>query len=94
MSLARIRRARQRPTVGPQNFRIGPTSTATCPAYRLAHDIGGIGFKTTDELAGWLGVDRSSPLRMRAGIAYALQQLTNKGHCAFPRTAWPRSPKA
>ena len=29
--------------------------------YRLAHDIGGIGFKTADELAGRLGVDRSSP---------------------------------
>ncbi len=30
--------------------------------YRLAHDIRGIGFKTTDELAGRLGVDKSSPL--------------------------------
>jgi exodeoxyribonuclease V alpha subunit len=53
--------------------------------YRLAHDIGGIGFKTADELAGRLGVDRSSPLRARAGVAYALQQLTNEGHCAFPQ---------
>ena len=53
--------------------------------YRLAHDISGIGFKTADELAGRLGVDRSSPLRARAGVAYALQQLTNEGHCAFPQ---------
>ena len=53
--------------------------------YRLAHDIRGIGFKTADELAGRLGVDKSSPLRARAGVAYVLQQLTNEGHCAFPQ---------
>ena len=53
--------------------------------YRLAHDIRGVGFKTADELAGRLGVDKSSPLRARAGVAYVLQQLTNEGHCAFPQ---------
>ena len=52
--------------------------------YRLAYDIKGIGFKTADELAGRLGVDKSSPLRARAGVGYALQQLTTEGHCAFP----------
>ena len=52
--------------------------------YRLAHDIRGIGFKTADELAGRLGIDKSSPLRARAGVGYVLQQLTNEGHCAFP----------
>ncbi len=53
--------------------------------YRLAHDIRGIGFKTADELAERLGVDKSSPLRARAGVGYALLQLTNEGHCAFPQ---------
>ena len=53
--------------------------------YRLAHDISGIGFKTADELAGRLGVDKSSPLRARAGVGYVLLQLTNEGHCAFPQ---------
>ena len=53
--------------------------------YRLAHDIRGIGFKTADELAGRLGVDKNSPLRARAGVAYVLLQLTNEGHCAFPQ---------
>ena len=53
--------------------------------YRLAHDIRGIGFKTADELAERLGVDRSSPLRARAGVGYVLLQLTNEGHCAFPQ---------
>ena len=31
--------------------------------YRLAYDIKGIGFKTADELAGRLGVEKDSPLR-------------------------------
>jgi exodeoxyribonuclease V alpha subunit len=52
--------------------------------YRLAYDIHGIGFKTADELAAKLGIERSSPLRARAGIRYALQQLTTKGHCFYP----------
>jgi exodeoxyribonuclease V alpha subunit len=52
--------------------------------YRLAYDIKGIGFKTADELAGRLGVDRNSPQRAQAGVGYALQQLTTEGHCAFP----------
>jgi exodeoxyribonuclease V alpha subunit len=52
--------------------------------YRLAYDIKGIGFKTADELAARLGVDRSSPQRAQAGVGYALQELTTEGHCAFP----------
>ncbi len=52
--------------------------------YRLAYDIKGIGFKIADELAARLGVDKSSPQRARAGVGYALQQLTTEGHCAFP----------
>ena len=52
--------------------------------FRLAYDIHGIGFKTADELAAKLGIERSSPLRARAGIRYALQQLTTKGHCFYP----------
>lgn len=52
--------------------------------YRLAYDIKGIGFKTADELAARLGVDRSAPQRARAGVGYALQELTTEGHCASP----------
>ena len=52
--------------------------------YRLASDIRGIGFKTADALAEQLGIDRSSPLRARAGVCYTLQELTSDGHCAFP----------
>jgi exodeoxyribonuclease V alpha subunit len=52
--------------------------------YRLATDIWGIGFKSADQLAGRLGIDRSSPLRARAAVRYVLQQLSQEGHCGFP----------
>jgi len=52
--------------------------------YRLATDIWGVGFRTADELAGRLGIDRMSPLRARAALGYVLQQLSNEGHVGFP----------
>jgi exodeoxyribonuclease V alpha subunit len=52
--------------------------------YRLATDIWGVGFKTADELAARLGVDRASPLRARAALRYVLQQLSSEGHVGFP----------
>jgi exodeoxyribonuclease V alpha subunit len=52
--------------------------------YRLATDIWGVGFRTADDLAGRLGIDRGSPLRARAAIRYVLQQLSNDGHVGFP----------
>ena len=33
-----------------------------------------------------MGIDRQSPLRARAALRYALQELTQQGHCGFPRT--------
>ena len=53
--------------------------------YRLARDIWGIGFKSADQIAASLGIGKQSDLRARAGVSYALQELTNDGHCAFPR---------
>ena len=52
--------------------------------YRLADDIRGIGFKTADELAAKLGVDRNSPFRARAAVQYSLQDLAGQGHCGYP----------
>jgi exodeoxyribonuclease V alpha subunit len=54
--------------------------------YCLARDIRGIGFLTADRIAERLGVDRHSELRARAGLEWVLQELTNDGHCAYPRT--------
>jgi len=53
--------------------------------YRLARDIRGIGFKSADAIAARVGVGRESELRARAGVEFTLQELTNEGHCAYPR---------
>ena len=50
--------------------------------YCLAIDIPGVGFKTADELALKLGMDKHSPKRARAGVCHVLQEFSNKGHCA------------
>ncbi len=55
--------------------------------YRLATDIWGFGFKTADDLAGRLGIDRASPLRARAAVRFVLQQLSQKGHVGYPEAA-------
>ena len=52
--------------------------------YRLADDIRGIGFKTADELAAKLGIDRNSPYRARAAVQYTLQDLAGQGHVGYP----------
>ena len=52
--------------------------------YQLADDVRGIGFKTADELAAKLGIDRNSPYRARAAVQYTLQDLASQGHCGFP----------
>jgi exodeoxyribonuclease V alpha subunit len=52
--------------------------------YQLADDIRGIGFKTADELAAKLGIDRNSPHRARAALCYSLQQLAAQGHVGYP----------
>src|SRR4051794_30353369 len=53
--------------------------------YRLARDIWGIGFKTADQIAASLGIAMDSDIRARAGVEHVLHELTNEGHCAFPR---------
>ncbi|MFV0466904.1 MAG: ATP-dependent RecD-like DNA helicase [Lachnospiraceae bacterium] len=48
--------------------------------YRLADDIWGIGFKTADQIAGKLGFDNNSYVRLRSGLMYTLSELSNDGH--------------
>src|SRR5216683_2104158 len=54
--------------------------------YRLATDIWGVGFKSADQIAIKLGIDRHSPLRARAAVRYVLQKLSDEGHCGVPET--------
>ncbi len=55
--------------------------------YRLATDVWGFGFKTADELAARLGIDRASPLRARAALRFVLQEASQQGHVAAPEDA-------
>jgi exodeoxyribonuclease V alpha subunit len=51
--------------------------------YQLADDIRGIGFKTADELAAKMGIDRNSPYRARAAVRYTLGELASQGHVGY-----------
>ena len=56
----------------------------TANPYRLARDIRGIGFKTADAIARKLGIAKTAMIRVRAGIAYALTEAMDDGHCGLP----------
>ncbi len=50
--------------------------------YQLADDIWGIGFKTADTIAAKLGTAKDSFARLRSGLFYTLNHLSeNDGHC-------------
>jgi len=53
--------------------------------YRISEDISGIGFKTADEIAQKVGIERHSPHRIKAGILYVLQAASNDGNTYLPR---------
>jgi exodeoxyribonuclease V alpha subunit len=55
--------------------------------YRLAADVDGIGFRTADQIAQSLGLERDNAERLAAGIQYALLQIAQSGHCCVPDTA-------
>lgn len=48
--------------------------------YRLVEDIWGVGFKTADDLALKLGLDRTSVHRAQAGLLHALTEAMGDGH--------------
>ena len=52
--------------------------------YRLARDIRGIGFRTADQIASKLGIEKTAMIRVRAGISYALSEAMDDGHCGLP----------
>jgi exodeoxyribonuclease V alpha subunit len=57
--------------------------------YRLARDIRGIGFRTADQIAAKLGIEKTALIRVRAGISFALAEAMDDGHCGLPtRTSW------
>ncbi|MPM04443.1 ATP-dependent RecD-like DNA helicase [bioreactor metagenome] len=52
--------------------------------YRLAEEVSGIGFRTADQIAMSLGVERNQADRLTAGIDFALFQTGMAGHCCVP----------
>jgi exodeoxyribonuclease V alpha subunit len=52
--------------------------------YSLARDIRGIGFRTADQIAAKLGIEKTALIRVRAGISYALAEAMDEGHCGHP----------
>jgi exodeoxyribonuclease V alpha subunit len=52
--------------------------------YRLARDIRGIGFRTADQIAAKLGIEKTALIRVRSGISYALAEAMDEGHCGLP----------
>jgi len=52
--------------------------------YRLAREVDGIGFRTADQIAATVGIEKSSTDRIAAGIDFALLQIANSGHCCVP----------
>jgi len=66
----------------------GTEAIATVQAnpYQLAREIRGIGFKSADQIAAHLGIESTAPMRVEAGVRFALLEATNAGHCGLPVT--------
>jgi exodeoxyribonuclease V alpha subunit len=52
--------------------------------YRLSRDIRGIGFRTADQVAAKLGIEKEANIRLRAGLSFGLSEATGDGHCGLP----------
>jgi exodeoxyribonuclease V alpha subunit len=53
--------------------------------YALADEVNGIGFIRADEIAQNMGLPADAHYRIRAGLVYALNQMTKEGHVYMPR---------
>ena len=63
---------------------VSGTGKIVYTAGQLARDIRGIGFRTADQIAGKLGIEKTALIRVRAGIAHALTEAMDEGHCGLP----------
>ena len=59
--------------------------------YCLARDIRGIGFRTADQVAAKLGIEKEAMIRVRAGLSFGLAEATGQGHCGLPVAELTRS---
>ncbi len=62
--------------------------------YRLARDIRGICFRTADQIATKLGIEKTALIRVRAGMSYALAEAMDQGHCGLrSKSSFPSKKK-
>lgn len=52
--------------------------------FSLAKDIFGIGFKTADDIAQKMGIEKNAPQRIDSGVEYVLSELSSDGHVCYP----------
>lgn len=53
--------------------------------YRVAREISGLGFKTADQMAMALDINRRDPRRIDAAVLHVMNQIGRDGHCACSR---------
>lgn len=56
--------------------------------YMLCSEKIGIGFKTADEIAAKMGIEKASPYRIGAALLYVLGEASLNGHVYLPREEW------
>lgn len=68
-------------------YGIGAIERLKNKPYSLASDISGIGFRTADRIALAMGFSLEDPSRIKAGVEYALLQISQLGHTCIPEIA-------
>jgi len=53
--------------------------------YKIAKDIPGLGFRTADQMALAMGIERKDSRRVDAAIIHVMNQIGRDGHCACGR---------
>ena len=68
-----------------ERYHEGIYSVITENPYALTEDIAGVGFKTADEIAEKVGIERHSAHRIKAGVLYVLSQAAyGEGNTCLP----------
>jgi hypothetical protein len=67
-----------------KTYGIDAVQVISANPYRLARNIGGIGFVSADRIAEKLGIEKTAMVRVRAGVSYALAEALDEGHCGLP----------
>jgi exodeoxyribonuclease V alpha subunit len=64
-----------------QKYKNRSLEILTKDPYSLVRQMKGIGFKTADRIALELGLALDSPVRLAAGVYYAIERASDDGHC-------------